>query len=856
MALSKGDRLGPYEILALLGKGGMGEVYRAHDPRLNRDVAIKISFQQFDERFEREARAIAAFNHPNICQIYDVGPDYLVMELVEGPTLRDRIHEGAIPLHEALRIADQIAEALAAAHEKLITHRDLKPGNVKIKDDGTVKVLDFGLAKLGTPASAGDSEKSPTVSMTLTKSGVILGTAAYMSPEQARGKAVDARADIWAFGVVFYEMLAARRLFRGEDVTETLASVVKEAPDLSAIPRQVRRLIEACLQKDPKRRLQAIGDRHLLLQEPERQGFRWLWPAVAGAAALGAVVLGWMHFREAPAALPNLRYQLTRPGDSGFAQIQLSPDGRQLAFVSRSGANDRLYVRALDSLDEREFPGTDGATYPFWSPDSAHIAFFSQGKLRQVAVGGGPPTNITDAPDPRGGSWGQNGSIVFSPAVSGGLMRVSSSGGQATSLRLPRSGSDQGDSLRFPVFLPDSDRFLYTIEAKTLEGRGVYVGSLNGDPPVRILPDLSITTFVRLRNSRSAGFLLFLRETTIMAQAFDEESLKISSEAFPVADDVRGLSGNSGFADFTVSANGALIYAAGGNPSQEREIVWLDQKGKRGQSILKQKGITDFALSPDGTQLIYSLADQTVPGDLWLHDVARGASQRFTVGFSSAYSPVWSPDGATVVFAVYPEDRLYAKKVASVKEEALPVSGTNTYPTSWSADGKLLAYSQMGLTTKDDLWLFPMEGERKPRPFKGTAFFERSAQISPDQRWILYSSDPSGQLEVYIESMLGGAPRQVSVGGGMNPHWRANGRELYFISGRKVMAVDVKPGPDLTFSAPHEMFTEPNLLTDTRGVTYQPSTDGKQFLMLLPVGGAPAARPLTVVSNWQAALRK
>src|SRR4051794_22355881 len=337
MPLCKGDRLGPYEILTLVGQGGMGQVYRAHDPRLRRDVAIKTCLQQFDERFEREARAIAALNHPNICGIYDVGPDYLVMELVEGPTLKDRIEEGAIPLHEALRIAGQIAAALAAAHDKLITHRDLKPGNVKIKEDGTVKVLDFGLAKLGTSPAAVETEDSPTFSMTFTQAGVILGTAAYMSPEQARGRAVDARTDIWAFGVVLYEMLTARRLFKGEDLTETLASVVKEAPDLSEVPRKVRRLLEVCLQKDPKQRLQAIGDYRLLLVQEERQSVSWLWPALTAATMLGAAALAWVHFRETPPLLPSLRYELTRAGDSGFTQFQLSPDGRYLAFVGRSG---------------------------------------------------------------------------------------------------------------------------------------------------------------------------------------------------------------------------------------------------------------------------------------------------------------------------------------------------------------------------------------------------------------------------------------------------------------------------------------------------------------------------------------
>ena len=853
MPLSKGDRLGPYEILALIGQGGMGVVYRAHDPRLRRDVAIKISSQRFDDRFEREARAIAALNHPNICQIYDVAPDYLVMELVEGPTLKERIKEGPIPLDEALRIAGQIGEALAAAHERFIVHRDLKPDNIKIKDDGTVKVLDFGLARVGGTPAAIESEDSPTSSMTLTQAGVILGTAGYMSPEQARGKAVDARSDIWAFGVVLYEMLTARRLFRGDDLTETLAAIVKEEPNLSAVPRKVRRLLEACLQKDPTRRLQAIGDRRLLLLELERRRFSWLWPVIAGITALGTAALAWTHFREVPRPLTNLRYHLTRPGDSGFTHFQISPDGHYLAFVSGSAAVDRLYVRALDSLDDREFPGTDGATYPFWSPDSAHIAFFSQGKLKQVAIAGGPATDIASAPDARGGAWGRDGSIVFAPGVTGTLVRVSASGGGAIPLPLPRAGSGERDSLRFPVFLPDSDRFFYTIEAQTREGEGIYVGSLNGDPPVRILPDLSITRFVPSPASHSMGHILFCRQTTLMAQPFDAANLKTAGEAFPLADQVQ-VSGNKGFADFTVATNGVLIYAAGGNTNQEREIVWLDRGGKRGKSVLKQKGITDFSLSPDKTKLLYSLATQYVPGDLWLRDVARGVSQRFTFGPFSAYTPLWSPDSTTAAFTAFPEDGLYAKRVDSAKEEDWKVSATNTYATSWSADAKLLAFSRSGVTTKDDLWLLPLEGERKPRIFKQTPYNERSGQISPDGRWMVYSSDPSGRLEIYIELIApGGAQRQVSIDGGFSPHWRVDGRELYFIADRTMMAVDVKPGPELTFSAPHELFREPTMVMDDRGSTYQPSNDGSQFLVLLPVGGAPIAPPLTVVTNWQVA---
>ena len=866
MPISAGDKLGPYEILAPIGKGGMGEVYRAHDPRLGRDVAIKISSERFDERFEREARAIAALNHPNICQVYDVGPDYLVMELIEGPTLKERIGEGAIPLEEALRIAEQIAEALAAAHEKFITHRDLKPGNVKIKSDGTVKVLDFGLAKVGGTPTARDSEDSPTFSMTLTQTGVILGTAAYMSPEQARGKPVDARADIWAFGVVLYEMLTARRLFRGADLTETLASVVKEEPNLSEIPRKVRRLLEACLKKDPKRRLQAIGDHLLLLAEPAQQRTNWLWSTIAAAIAIAAAVVSWIHFRETPPALQSLRTQLTRPGAFGFTHFQLSPDGRYLAFIGPSVNEEagRLFVRQLDSGIDREIPGTEGSTYPFWSPDSTHIAFFSPTKLRQVALAGGPATDLAPTPDGRGGTWGPDGTIVFAPAVKGGLSRLSMSGdgtaGPATPIKLPLPGDDNGDSLRFPTFLPGSDHFLYTIEVTQSSHIGTYVGSVNGGPPVRISSVLSITQFAPSPGSQTKGYILFHRDTTLMAQRFDAASLKTTGEAFPLAESVLSR-GNTGYADFTVSSDGLLLYAAGDAADQEQEVVWLDHTAKHGKSLLKQKGITGFALSPNGTQLVYSTAAESIKGDLWMRDVARGTTQKFTAGtFDSSYAPVWSPDNSSVIFSAYPIDRLFRKAVASAPELALTVQGTDSTATSWSTDGRLLVYSQTSSTTKADVWLLPLdERDAKPRPFKQTPAAERDGQISPDGRWIAYTSDSSGRNEIYVESIApGGASHPVSVNGGGYPRWRADGKELYFItsSNSALMAVEVKTGLELTFGVPHELFIEPELRRNPSESPYQPNADGSQFLMLLSAGGESTAPPLTVVTNWQAMLKK
>ncbi len=864
MPLVPGDKLGPYEIRSAIGRGGMGEVYRAHDPRLQRDVAIKVSAERFSERFEREARAVAALNHPNICQIYDVGSNYLVMELIDGPTLRDRIDAGTLSFDEAMQISKQIAQALAAAHEKLITHRDLKPGNVIVKDDGTVKVLDFGLAKIGNPPSTGHVDDSSTQSISLTQKGLILGTAAYMSPEQARGKPVDARTDIWAFGVVLFEMLTGRHLFQGDDVTETLANVVKETPNLDSVPHKVRHLLDACLQKDPKQRLQAIADHHLLLVEPEqrRRPKSMLWPALAGITALIAILLAWARFHEIPPLSSTFRFQLTRPSGAGFTQFQLSPDGRFLAFVSADSGN-RLFVRALDSLEEREFPGTTGSTYPFWSPDSKHIAFFSQRTLKRVAVEGGPVTNITDAPDGRGGAWGPNDTIVFAPAVTGSLSRVSAAGGPATAIELPRAGSGPRDSLRFPAFIPESDRFFYTIEAATREGEGIYVGSLRGDSPVRIAADLSATRFVPSTGSKTSGFILFRRATTLMAQPFNAAKLKTTGEAFRLADLVPD-SGNVANVAFTVSANGTLMYLSNAGAEQEREIVWLDRTGQRGKSLLRQKGITEFDLSPNKSQLMYSLSAQRVMGDLWLLDVARGVPQRFTFGPFSAFSSIWSPDNSKVVLTAYPEDRLYLKTTqTSAEEEPLSAMGTNTNATSWSADGSFIVYSQTGVTTREDIWLLPLEGDQTPEIFKQTPFSEKEGQISPDGRWIAYTSDASGQNEVYLEpNTTGGLQRQILLAGGEYPRWRADGLELYFLANRKMMAVSIQPASapeaEPTFGTPQELFDELNLfVTEDGRASYQPSFDGKEFLVLIPEGdGNPFIAPLNVVTNWQTAYEK
>src|SRR5579863_2609480 len=515
MPLSAGTRLGPYEILALIGAGGMGEVYRARDPRLNREVAIKVAHEKFSERFEREARAIAALNHPNICQIYDVGPNYLVMEFIEGQSPK-----GPYALEEALRIARQLADALEAAHEKGITHRDLKPANIKIKPDGTVKVLDFGLAKV-TPASAGDSdpETSPTLSMRATQIGMILGTAAYMSPEQARGRPVDKRADIWAFGVVLYEMLTGQPPFTGDDVTEILASVVKTEPDFSRVPAQVRPLLQRCLEKEPKKRLRDIGDLDLLMVgaghvPPDRVGHGRPLPWVAWAVAgVLAVALGLVAYRHVTEETRVLKMSVLPPDKATFKASSppaVSPDGRRLAFVATLDDKDSLWVRDLDSLAARALTGTDGADDPFWSPDSRSIAFFADGKLKKIEVAGGPALTLCDAARSFGGSWSKNGVIVFGVG-NGSTFRVPAAGGSATPVTSPDRASGEVDH-RFPWFLPDGHQFLYTANKGDEQTAVVYVADLDSSNRKLVLAGNSNAVYTR------PGYLLFVRERTLMAQ--------------------------------------------------------------------------------------------------------------------------------------------------------------------------------------------------------------------------------------------------------------------------------------------------------------------------------------------------
>jgi serine/threonine protein kinase/Tol biopolymer transport system component len=888
MPLTRGEHLGPYEIVEPIGKGGMGEVYRARDPRIDREVAIKISAAQFGERFEREARAVAALNHPNICTLYDVGPNYLVMELVEGPTLADRIKEGPIPLDEALRIAQQIADALEAAHNRAVVHRDLKPGNVKLRHDGTVKVLDFGLAKIAPTASsdaAARSENSPTLTIGMTEAGAILGTAAYMPPEQARGKPVDKRADIWSFGVVLYEMLTGERLFQGEDVVETLAAVVHKQPDLSKVPERAQRLLRRCLEKDPRNRLRDITGMEFLLEEPpapsepptaptpSRLGLRsWFWPSVAAFIALALMPINILHLREQPPERQILRYTLPVPEKTTIQQFAVSPDGHYVGIAGSSG----LSVRPLESLQTQALAGTEGATYPFWSPDSRYIGFFAQGKLNKISVTGGPPQALCDAgTNPRGGTWNRDGVIVFSAGNS--LSRVPAAGGVPIQVSKPEGGQH-----RHPVFLPDGHRFLYV--AVLGKDNGIYLGSIESSlerspdgkgAPRRLVADESQPDYFD-------GHLLFVRDGTLMAQPVDPKTMNLTGDLFPVAEKVSGGT-NTGDRNFSVSGTGLLVYLTG-TAGGARQHLWFDRAGKElGPLGGPVSSLNNFALSPDAKRVVVQRQAGS-NSDLWMSDLEHGTEGRFTFDASVNGYPVWSPDGSKVAFTSTRAggvNNLYQRASNGTgQDELLLESKDNEAPWDWSRDGRFLVFSVQ--TPKgSDLWALPVirektgekAGDKKPIPLLQSDFSKTQGQLSPDSRWLAYTSTESGRPEVYVVPFSPSAQGpnaqgrvatpsgkwQVSIAGGTQPRWRADGREMFYMApDQKLMAVEVKPSQNFDRGTPQALFTSRSAYGGASVFPsgYVPSPDGKRFLIVTAAGERGEQPPLTVVVNWLGAVKK
>ena len=849
MSLSAGTHLGPYEILALIGAGGMGEVYRARDTRLNREVAIKVSAQQFTERFEREARSIAALNHPNICTLYDVGPNYLVMEYIEGEA-----PQGPLPVDDALRIAAQIAEALAAAHEKNIVHRDLKPANIKIKPDGSVKVLDFGLAKVTETSAEAGGSNSPTLTIGMTEAGMILGTAGYMSPEQARGKTVDKRADIWAYGVVLWEMLTGKPLFEGEDVGHTLAAVIMKEPDWNEVPGKVRRLLQTCLQKDPKQRLQAIGDARLLLEDveplphgrgsvgPRFGGVAW---GVAAIAVIAAVALALVHFRETPPEAPVVRSTILPPDNAainyanGLGLPALSPDGKRIVFGAQTtDGRAPLWVRSLDALTIQPLAGTEGATFPFWSPDSRFIAFFADGKLKKMDASGGPAITLADAVAGRGGSWSRDGVIVFAPANTGGpLLRVSSAGGASSPLK-----AAQG---RLPWFLPDGRHFLYQVQP----GNSVIrAGSLDGGETKMVMEAGSNALYAQ-------GHILFLRDGTLMAQPFDPKRLVITGEAIPVAEQIQTVLNSGTVGVFSVSETGMLAYRNGSAFGGLR-LTWFDRSGNKGATMGEPADLLGFQFSPDRKSLAAAIQDRANM-DIWIYDVSRGLRTRLTFDPHADFSPVWSPDGRSIAFASNRQGHfdLYRKAAnGGGADELLYADNLDKFPTSWSVDGKFLLYFT---GPNGDLWVLPLTGAAKPFLFLQTPFAESQGQFSPDGRWVAYVSNESQRNEIYVAPFPGpGGKRQISTAGGNSPRWRPDGREIFYMgpAGRLMAAGVTAQGETLEVGQVRPLFSPTGVMQGNIPV-YDVSADGQRFLLRM-FPEQKSGEPLTLVQNWTAGLKK
>ena len=851
----------------------MGEVYRATDTRLKRDIALKILPEAFARdpermaRFQREAEVLASLNHPNIAAIYGLEENALVMELVEGES-----PHGPMAFEDAWKIAIQVAAGLEYAHERRIVHRDLKPANLRVTPDGRVKILDFGLAKAlagETSAAVSQGTNSPTLTMGATQVGMIMGTAAYMAPEQVRGKEADRRADIWAFGVVLYELLTGEQMFQGSDAAEIMAHVLTQEPDFSQAPAKVRRLLGECLRKDPDRRLRWIGDVARFVDAeataPLSAPRAWAGAAVAGVLAVLLAALAFVHFREEPPESRVVRTFIPPPEKARFtitttlgfsAAPVLSPDGRRLVFGATSAEGKiQLWLRPVDSLTAQPLAGTERGSGPFWSPDSRYVAFFAGGKLKKIDTFGGPPVTLCDAPQGRGGAWNQAGVIVFAPSNTGPLYQVSAEGGIST----PVTKADTGISHRFPWFLPDGRHFLYAAYGIDVRLRmaAVRVSSIDSIAEGKVVVDTNSNAIY------AQGYLLFLREDTLMAQPFDVKRLVTTGEAIPVAESVQsvGNPGRSGV--FSASGTGLLAYLTGGSQTSSR-LVWFDRGGKQIETLGDPGNLSSLHLSPDGRNAAVSIADVAARNqNIWLFDVGRRLRTRFTFDSVGEFEAVWSPDGSSIAFDSNekgPSD-LYRKASSGAgAEELLYADKLNKFPRSWSPDGKFLLYRAVGdPKTGDDLWVLPLAGERKPFPFAQTTFAEVSGQFSPDGRWIAYQSDESQRAEIYVAPFNGpgsvpAGKRQISTAGGIQPRWRRDGKEIFYISSDgRLTAADVSvKGTTFEVGAVRALFPLPIIGVAHR---YDVSPDGQRFLAIVP-NEQPDNEPVTLVQNWTAGLKK
>jgi serine/threonine protein kinase len=882
MKLEPGSRLAHYEIVEMIGKGGMGEVYRATDTRLRREVAIKTSGQQFSERFEREAKVIASLNHPNICTLFDVGPDYLVMEMIEGPTLSEQIKDGALNLEQTSNIMRQVAEALEYAHEKGVVHRDLKPGNIKIRPDGVVKVLDFGLAKVVAAPAAASGAEAATITLGATQAGVVLGTAAYMSPEQAMGKPVDRRADVWSFGVVFHEMLTGARMHKGDSVQEIMAAVLKDEPDLSKVPPQTHKLLRRCLEKDPNKRLRHVGDVMALLEDSPASGSQaavsplppsggarknWLWPSVAGVlfTALAAIAFLYMRDPAPPASTEQTRFQIAAPEMVNVDMFAVSPDGRRLVFLATGTDNiGRLWLRSLDSLESNPLPNSEGAFNPFWSPDSKFVAFVANRELKKIAIAGGPPQIICALPQGvAGGAWNQDDVIIFGSGQ--GIMKVSATGGTPSALTAPDLARNEIAHVH-PSFLPGGRHFLYMRGAGTgaQNNEGISIGSLDAKPEeqdaTRFL-DVHFGAAYAPSPEPGRGQLLFLRDGTLWAQPFDAERLQVAGEPISVGErvggDVRSWQGQ-----FSASANGVLVSVVGAGP-RDLQLTWFDRQGNILGTVGEPGAYSFVSLSPDASR-----AAVVQNGDVWLVDLGRATSTRFTYDPAAETNPLWSADGSKIAFASSRGGGfgIYQKASSGGSEELLLKSDTNVQPQQWSPDGRFLLYTIVDQKTSLDQWILPLTGDKKPFPFLRTEFVEMAPRISPDGRWVAYRSNETGRPEIYVQPFNPTEDAGTAAAGGKwlvsdaatgMPRWRADGKELYYLApNANIMAVPLTTSPSFQPGAPQAMFQMPPAFmraVQLPGVLTDITADSKRFLLAMP-REQNTRDAFTVVMNWTVGL--
>ncbi len=885
MTLTAGSKLGPYEIVAPIGAGGMGEVYRAHDTRLGRDVAIKVLPQHLTEnadvraRFEREARTVSSLNHPHICTLHDIGregeTDYLVMELIEGETLADRIAKGPIPLEQALKIGAEVTDALDRAHRAGIIHRDLKPGNIMLSKSGA-KLMDFGLARatgiVGGSGSSGTGmtslTQSPTVAQPLTAQGAIVGTFQYMAPEQLEGAEADARSDLWALGCVLYEMTTGKRAFSGATQASLISSIMKDTPKpiselQELMPPGLDRLVRACLEKDPEERIQTARDVRLHLKwiaeggslagvpapvaarRRSRERLAWV---IAGVVGVAAVALAVLHFGFPPPAPQTLRFQVATPSPVlTQGPPRISPDGRILAYnATDSTGVSRIWVHPLGSLTAQVLPGTDGARRPFWSPDSRFLGFVAGGKMKKISVSGGPPTVICDAPTGSDGTWGRSGVILYDGGGVDPIMRVAAAGGIPTPVIRPDTAKKVAQ-VGWPEFLPDGKHYFFLSVMPT---PALCIGSLDSKKVITLGPSESQVQYL------PSGHLLYSRSGSLVVQPFDPRALKFTGEPVPVAEQVGSTA--VGSSDFWSSENGVLVYST--RSADNGQLVELDRTGKLLRPLTAPNESQWMALSQDGRRLAMRVIDpQARTRNIWTLDRDRDVSTRFTFEPTNENYPAWAPDGKRIA---YWSD---APGAAGINTKALTGSGETELLApmaeevilkDWSRDGSTIVYD-FPAAASSDIWVLPTTGDHKPSPFLNGAYNEFSGRLSPDGRLLAYVSDESGREEVYVQTYPDRSEKwQISTRGGDDPRWAANGKEMFYLSPeQQMMSVPIRSQSPFDPGAPTPLFNAKVMLPGQQRAHYAVTPDAQTFILFTPAA-VRSAPTNTIVVNWMAELAK